>query len=281
MKYIITILGFITYNLFYPFRKKKMQVLSLYFHNPAPSSFEKVVRWCLRKGYEFVEINDISDYVSGRKTNRKMVHISFDDGWATNIDLLPIVEKYKVPITIFVPVEPLQNGAYWWQYVYSVYKSDNYVEEYKSYPEEKFRSEIVKIKEKVKLERSAVTFEQLCVLNNHPLVDIQSHSYTHPILNNLSDQSLERELSESQAFLCNLLNKDINVFSYPNGSFSSREVNAVKRYYNSAYTTEEAYPVQGGDMHMIPRICLLDNYWSNLSRIVGAWQVIKRIKIKK
>ena len=46
MKLINSILGYITYNLFYPFQKSKMNVLSLYFHDPLPESFEDVILWC-------------------------------------------------------------------------------------------------------------------------------------------------------------------------------------------------------------------------------------------
>ena len=82
MKLINSILGYITYNLFYPFQKSKMNVLSLYFHDPLPESFEDVILWCKKKDYDFVHIDEITDYVKGEPSkHKKMVHFSFDDGW--------------------------------------------------------------------------------------------------------------------------------------------------------------------------------------------------------
>ena len=278
MKLINSILGYITYKIFYPFQKNKMNVLSLYFHDPKPESFEDVILWCKKKGYDFVHIDEITNYVKGETyRHKKMVHFSFDDGWLTNKALIPIIEKYNVPITIFVPVEPLESGNFWWNYVYAKYKSYDKVEEFKTYEDEKFNREVNYIKQEIKLEREAVTFDELKEMSKHPLINIQSHTYNHPILTNVSDKRLDFELSESRKFLSTLLDKEIDTFSYPNGSFGKREEEAVSKHYKCGYTTEEKFVQSGGNLYRIPRTCLVDNYWSNLSRIVGAWKVLKKL----
>ena len=278
MKFINSALGYITYNLFYPFQKSKMNVLSLYFHDPLPESFEDVILWCKKKGYDFVHIDEITGYIKGEPSkHKKMVHFSFDDGWLTNKALIPIIEKYNVPITIFVPVEPLESGNFWWNYAYAKHKSLTKVEEFKTYDEDRFNREVNKIKEEIKLDREAVTFDELKEMSKHPLINIQSHTYNHPILTNVNDRQLEFELSESKKFLSTLLGKDIDTFSYPNGSFGIREEKAVSKHYKCGYTTEEKFVKPGGNLFRIPRTCLVDNYWSNLSRIVGAWKVLKKL----
>lgn len=278
MKLINSALGFIIYNLFYPFKKRKMNVLSLYFHDPLPESFEKVIIWCKKKGYNFVHIDEITDYAKGKPLkHKKMVHFSFDDGWLTNKALIPVIEKYNVPITIFVPVEPLESGNFWWNYVYAKHKSSSKVEEFKTYDEEKFNREVNKIKQEIKLDREAVTFNDLTEMSKHPLINIQSHTYNHPILTNVCDQQLDFELSESKKYLSSLLDKDIDTFSYPNGSFGKREEGVVSKHYKCGYTTEEEFVQPGCNLFRIPRTGLIDNYWSNLSKIVGAWKYIKKL----
>lgn len=278
MKLINSLLGCMTYYLFYPFQKSKMNVLSLYFHDPLPKSLEDIILWCRKKGYHFVHIDEITDYVKGIPSkHKKMVHFSFDDGWLTNLALIPVIEKYNVPITIFVPVEPLESGNFWWNYVFAKYNSSNRIEEFKAYNEKKFIDELYNIKQNINICREAVTFEQLKEMSKHPLINIQSHTYNHPILTNVCDKQLDFELSESKQFLGKLLNKDIDTFSYPNGSFGKREEEAVSKYYKCGYTTEEIFVQPGGNIFRIPRTGLIDNYWSNLSKIVGAWKVLKRI----
>ena len=278
MKIINSTLGCITYYLFYPFQKSKMNVLSLYFHDPLPESFEQVIIWCKKKGYDFVDIDKITNYVKGEPSkHKKMVHFSFDDGWATNKALIPIIEKYNVPITIFVPVEPLESGNFWWNYVYAKHKKSSKVEEFKTYNEEQFNSEVNKIKNEINLDREAVTFDELKEMSKHPLINIQSHTYNHPILTNVNDKQLDFELEESKKFLSTLLCKEVDTFSYPNGSFGQREEDAVSRHYKCGYTTEEKFVQPGGNLFKIPRTGLVDNYWSNLSKIVGAWKILKKL----
>lgn len=110
-------------------------------------------------------------------------------------------------------------------------------EEFKTYDEEKFNSEVNNIKQEIKLEREAVTFDELKEMSKHPLINIQSHTYNHPILTNVNDKQLDFELCESKKYLSTLLNKEIDTFSYPNGSFGKREENAVSKYYQCGYTT--------------------------------------------
>ena len=278
MKFINSAIGCITYHLLYPFQKSKMNVLSLYFHDPLPESFEQVVIWCKKKGYDFVNIDEITSYVKGKPSkHKKMVHFSFDDGWATNKVLIPIIEKYNVPITIFVPVEPLESGNFWWKYVYAKHKDNAVVEEFKTYDEKKFNEEVEKIKKEITLDRESVTFEELKEMSRHPLINIQSHTYNHPILTNICDKQLDYELAESKKYLSTLLNKEIDTFSYPNGSFGMREENAVSKHYKCGYTTQEDFVTPGSNIYRIPRTCLIDNYWSNLSRITGAWKILKKL----
>jgi len=58
--------------------------------------------------------------------------------------------------------------------------------------------------------------------------------------------------------------------------FSEREVEAVKKEYETAFTTEQDYPKRGGNLLRIPRIAQANDYWSNLAKITGTWKWIKK-----
>lgn len=270
------ILGFLLYNLCRWFRS--IDVLSVYFHNPSARAFEQFILWAKRKGYHFVDLNELLLYINtGVKKRKKIAYISLDDAWRGNLDLLPVVEKYQVPITIFAPVELLRDGNFWWEYVGKV-GGFSLVNKYKQLPETEFKSELNKIKGSVALERMAMTIDELQQISQHPLVDIQSHSYNHPILTNCTNESLDAELRLSKEELASIIGKEITAFSYPNGSLTNREVEAVRKYYDCAFTTESNYPTIGCDKMLIPRIALTDDYWSNLAKIVGGWNLIFKLK---
>lgn len=85
-------------------------------------------------------------------------------------------------------------------------------------------------------------------------------------------------LNNSKAYLENLLHHKIEAFSYPNGNFSNREIEAVKKAgYKMAFTTEYT-PVQINhtNLYRIPRMAMntYGGYYENLSKILGIWQSI-------
>ncbi len=260
--------------------KKDPQFLSIYFHDVNPTIFERVVKWCIGRGYGFISLKDLVQVLNGRKQiSGKFVFISFDDGVKGNLELIPLFEKYMIPVTIFCSVQPVvEGGGFWWDYVLKKTGSNRIVESMKNLPEEQFLKEINKIKQEVYIDRSAVTIEQLIEMDKNKWIDIQSHTMTHPILTNLSYDSLKWELEASKIFLERKLNKKIFAFSYPNGSFSSREVEETKKFYTCAVSTEESYPKPGCNMFLIPRIVQDDEFWPNLARIKGTWQIIRSFK---
>ena len=102
------ILGFILYNLCRWF--SSIDVLSVYFHNPSAVAFEDFILWAKKKGYVFVGLNELLQYIdTGAKSHKKIAYISLDDAWRGNLDILPVVEIYQVSITIFAPIEPLRD----------------------------------------------------------------------------------------------------------------------------------------------------------------------------
>jgi len=275
---IKNILGFLLYNWGRIINHKKLDVLSLYFHDPTYDAFERIVKWLVRHHYSFVSADALVSYIKGEGIlPRKSVYISFDDGWKSNIKLLPLIEKYKIPVTIFVASEPLSSGNYWWEYAKA---SGGYskVKDFKALNEKVFVSELDSIKKTMKLERSSMTVNELVDLSSHPLIDIQSHTHSHPILIHLSEESLDFELTHSKQVINQIISKEIDKFSYPNGSYTQREKDYVKKYYKCAFSTIQSYPAVGGDLYEIPRIALTDDYWSNLAKIVGAWSLIRRLK---
>ena len=267
-----TIIAIVLYYIGIILNRKKMRILSLYYHHPSPEVFEKMIKWAIKRRYTFLSRQDFLAWFSGNlEIKSKAIYFSFDDGWKDNMLLIPILEKYNVPITIFVPVLPLIEGNYWWEYVLKKHKSYYYVNKIKDYDYKDFVVEINHLKKNIILERSAMTFDELNTISHHPLVDIQSHSYSHPILTKLPQDILSRELKQSKSYLEKFLDKEINTFSYPNGSLSEREISAVGEDYKFAFTTEQAYPKVGGNPLTIPRIAQTNDYWSNLAKIAGTW----------
>ena len=71
------------------------------------------------------------------------------------------------------------------------------------------------------------------------LIEIGSHSVTHPDLTSLSQKELDNELSTSKSNLEKIIGKKVNCFSYPMGKYNDTVITATKKYYEYAVTTDE------------------------------------------
>jgi peptidoglycan/xylan/chitin deacetylase (PgdA/CDA1 family) len=91
------------------------------------------------------------------------------------------------------------------------------------------------------------------------LVEIGSHSVTHPILEILPLDQQRIELQQSKNSLENLLNRSVTKFSYPNGSFP-KGIRTVLREvgYEYGFTSLGDALWRGSDPYFIPRFWVPD-----------------------
>lgn len=253
------------------------QNIAVYFHDVDVNQFERTIKWFVRHKYRFVSTDELKQWYEGKfNPTQKICHVSFDDGKRSNVNLLGICEKYNVPITICIATGALNSGNYWWEYVKA---EKGHFEAFKKYDFDRFNQELKLLKEKYELQRSALSVEELKEFEKSPLVTIASHTVSHYILTVVPENVLETELVESKNELEKLLKKEIDVFCYPNGSFSKREIERARKHYRFAFTTESKYLNRNTDDPMlIPRIALTGKYHRNLLKIFRIWQFFKRFK---
>lgn len=93
------------------------------------------------------------------------------------------------------------------------------------------------------------------------VVDIGSHTLSHPILTSLPAAELEREIAASRAALEARLGRAVEFFAYPNGDADAAAHAAVRRHYRAAVSTTEGSVSPACDLHLLPRLALP---WSSL-----------------
>lgn len=86
------------------------------------------------------------------------------------------------------------------------------------------------------------------------LITIGSHTVSHPILTTLSAREQTEELTASRARLEAQLGREVDIFCYPNGDSDPAVVEAVRKSYRWAVTTEESFWGPGHDPCRLPRI---------------------------
>lgn len=142
------------------------------------------------------------------------VCLTFDDGFANFAEkALPILERHRLPATLFVPVGFLRG----------------------EYPGPLRGAEHL----------APLSPQALRDVVGSGLVDVGSHSWSHRDLRRLTAQQLHRELGDSRAFLEDLLAREVSSFCYPRALWSPAVVAEVERVYNLG--------VAGGGQRVSPR----------------------------
>ncbi len=269
------------------------------------SDFEKQINW-IRKFSKIVSLDEI---VERAKENKKRDYwfaaITFDDGYKDTIELgLPVLEKYSLPVTIFVTVGYVKENKLlpWWEIVdhileYNARVSFNfYGKEYvlntsslnsqivltnlfKSLPSSKINELKNMLMNKFHIEVNENSFanqKQIMELSNHHFIQIGAHTVLHPVLANCGKNELIYEIEESKKTLESWTGRKIKWFAYPFGGvndFSRQAVSIVKKAgFIGAFTTKVGAVASNYDPYEINRVVI--NPWITFrdfqARFLGA-----------
>ncbi|PKQ63107.1 hypothetical protein BZG02_10095 [Labilibaculum filiforme] len=269
-------------------QKFDKHVLSIYFHNPSVLLFKGIIHFLYANKFQFIGEQEMYYITLGKQELKgRKVFISFDDAWKGNLKLIPIIEKYQIPISIFVPIKPVVSGNYWWEYVpylKSKYSEISNAESLKKMRNSKRMEYIRKAETEIVLDRTAVNLKELEYLHKHPLVTIGSHTYHHPIGIQCTDEELEFEYSESKKILETWLSTKINSLAYPNGDYEERDWKLLKKDgYKMAFTTSPNLSRENIGEYEIPRISMntMGGKFENIARMLGLWhQYIQPLQLK-
>lgn len=259
-------------------------ILALYFHKPEKAEFEFCVRWLKKKGFTFLSPYDIERIIKEEIPFPKgAVLLTVDDGWQSNeANVVEVANRYEVPVTIFISTTPAEEGAYWWSYVQKA-KLTGLIrfskKDLKKIPEEKRLGILQEIKKQVVTGRDAMTVDQVKSISASPYVTIGCHTQTHPILINCPENQVYEELKISRQKLESWTGKEVAYFAYPNGDFSTREVQMLSALnYRLAFSSRPKYltPELLNESFTLPRFGFLEgaSMAENICRITGVWQLI-------
>lgn len=89
----------------------------------SPEAFEMQIRYLTENGYRVVALDKAVSYMEKRRrAPAKTVAITFDDGYDDNYKYVyPILKKYNVPATIFVPTDSIgKEGFLTWPQIHEM-----------------------------------------------------------------------------------------------------------------------------------------------------------------
>ena len=218
-----------------------------------------------------------------------VVAVTFDDGYKDNlVYALPILEKYKIPSTIYIITRLPQGDTWmWWyeiwdhlntvKYLAFNYKNRNFkwnlstqrrklicfndlskmMLDISSDECKLLLKKITKNNDRKKYTEICLNWDEIQVLDRHPLITIGAHSHTHPNLNRLSKEESLMEMLSSKVLLEEKLNHSIDHFAYPYGTMneaSEREFEMIIECGFHTAVTTRLERLERPNLNRIPRI---------------------------
>lgn len=256
-------------------RRKATIVL---YHDPEPDAFAHQVQ-ALTRRYNVISLRELVDAVrkrDGSSLPPKALAITFDDGYVGNHALKPALERFGLPVTMFVCAAIVGTRRRFW---FAHAPSDL---DYWRLPDE----DRVRIladhgfdEAEEASEREALSWKE--IENLRKLVDFQAHTLTHPILPHCSYEKAQTEIIESRRILEETVGTPIYAMSYPNGDYSDREIALAREAgYVAAITVDLGFNPVTTNPYRLKRICMNDNGGSTdaVVRASGLWDVLKRLR---
>lgn len=275
-------------------RKKAMRgdfILSIYFHKPSKKEFEGIIKWLIKKKFTFLSFTELKKVIDGELPFPKgAVLLTVDDGWASNeSNIVDVANKYKVPVTIFIATQAAEEGVFWWSYVKEAKKRKmGYPssEELKKVPDQDRLDLVNEIQNKISLPKETMSMDQIRRIEKSDFITIGGHTHSHPILPNCDEEHIHHELSLSKVKLETWINKEVDTFAFPNGSYSDSVVQILKSLnYKLAFANYPKYYMQGDlkNNYLIPRFGFLEraSLVENICRITGVWHAHTKTIFRK
>lgn len=180
------------------------------------------------KRFTISRLRDLPARITAGESERN-VAISFDDGFRNFVDeALPVLESFRIPATMFIVTGQLGGTNVWDA----------------GHPD---------------IPITAVMSDaDLVGLAKHPLVDVGSHTVTHPNMRSLPPERMRLEALDSKETLEKLTGTRITAFAYPYGGYDhySDATERVLREQGYELVATRNWRTRQADPMRVGRICL-------------------------
>lgn len=262
-------------------------ILSIYGHDQQKEPFEQLIAWLVNHNYTFITPEKVYAIVSGEEPlNKKYVWVSFDDGWKSGYDnVMPVLEKFKIPATFFIASKGIEDGYYWYSRAFQNRESELYkeIDELWKMPNAE-RAKIIDMLPAYKGSRITMNEEELQKLKDCGFANFGNHTHDHVMSDKCSKEELSAEIDKCSQRMNEINGEDCSfIYSYPNGNLDETSVGLIKeKGFKLASTTKIGWITPGENPYDLHRNefnngCIEEN----LMQIYGLWtpffDSIKRI----
>lgn len=266
------------------------------YTNVSLSNFKQHMEY-ICANYTVLKLSELLDKQVYERDEDAVV-ITFDDGYKNFFDnALPILKQFSIPAACFITTDNIDTGEENWvdAIIQAVFQPSNYVEEIvihsglctyrwktdilekrvEAYREirrifgsaidserKKMLDEIITqtgISKHAKKSKQIMSRDEILRLSKEELIEIGAHTVTHPFLDVLEDDEIDREIIGSKEMLETITERPIKFFAYPFGIHNERIVRKVEEAgIDIAVTCDQGRVLETTDKLRLPRYCVLN-----------------------
>jgi peptidoglycan/xylan/chitin deacetylase (PgdA/CDA1 family) len=227
----------------------------------------------------------VSDLIIARKSNgsypENAVAVTIDDGYEDFYHIaLPLLKEMGVPATIFVVADLVEENGWMWpdkfHYIveclrsscneFNLKVSKELLSNLKKLPVNNRDDQLKNIAQKYNInipsepppKYKLMSWDQLNHLSKTELIEIGSHTCTHPIMSHLNYEDSWYEINQSKCLISERLNIDVSSFCYPNGQIGDYRDDQKEMLKQAGYicgiASHFGYVINNSDKYSLPRI---------------------------
>jgi peptidoglycan/xylan/chitin deacetylase (PgdA/CDA1 family) len=265
----------------------------LAYHEVNRENFARHVKYLIDRDFQIISMDEILLYLHQKALpGRKVIAITFDDGWKSNYsEVFPVVKQYQIPVIIYVVSKTLISDFKPWFFIAAELKSSGIRE----IPDESESADLgdevknrmfqeLKKRHESQLKRShTLCLDDVLEMQQSGLVTLGSHTCTHVNLNQIPLSTASREIRDSKNELESVLNKPVDHFAYPKGFYNKMHFGALRSAgYRSAVTIIPGFNnISKNNSFEMRRIFLSakDDVSILSAKLSGMWHRLHKIKI--
>ena len=203
-------------------------------------NFRELIEFYLENEYKFVSPQDL---YNGLNPLQKFIGLTFDDGYANNLRLVPLLKEYEICATFFIATHyVMENKPFWWDVVMhfraqqgiprlKTLRERNHlktlrhdeIDEYLYHefgPQSQFPpSELAR----------PMSAAELADFAKEDLVHLGNHTHNHAILTNYDIDGITSQINQCQVAIHEMTGVTAMAISYPDGKYSDKVVAAAQR----------------------------------------------------
>lgn len=246
--------------------------------------------------FNVLPLHDAIGMLATGRMPPRAVAITFDDGYRSTHELaLPVLQRYRLPATVFVTTGHLDKGSMWNDIILEAARrlprgeldlSDIGFGNHALHTPEDRQQAVHELTERSKylppdrraqlsrklealvgcsLEQELMLTPEMLQALSQAGIEIGGHTITHPILTCIDDEAARAEIVGNKRHLESIIDKPVRLFAYPNGKegvdFDARHARMVREAgYSAAFTTAVGPATRHTDRYTIPRSRPWDNH---------------------